>query len=742
MNPILREIATRKSFRTCLLSLAFGLVCLTGIFAQQSSPSFELDVLPLLTKHGCNSGACHGAVAGRGEFYLSLWGSDPKSDYRQIVDAYDSRRIRYNSPHESLLIAKPSGGIAHEGQERFEPDSSTAETLARWIQAGTPYGEPAEVTDFLIYADPKDSLESSSKAMEYRLRSSAKSTRSANYFDVTQKTAWEIDPSSGMNWTDQNNPTIRLDRPGRHLLTARFAGQVRTLVLIAPYAKDPFQHLAQHPSNPGLKSSIPSSASQSQIDQHIGKMLEQANLPAAQGVNELAWLRRASLDLMGRIPTIEEIRDFEKLDPNDRKALSVDRMIQSESFQEYWTYKLARWLGFRPVANEPQATKAFEDYLRKRISERDSWRLIARELLVSTGDSHHIGQVNFARLAADPRAHAELISRVFLGARLGCANCHNHPLDRWTQDDYHGLAAILSGIDRGRQVRHIGGGQVTNLRTKEPATPKLPGGEFLAIQSDTQTSAENIERLCQWILDDRDPKFARVLANRLWATMMGRGLIDPSDDLRETNPASHPELLDHLVRMLIDSDYQPAVVLKAIALSDVYSRGSFASQTMLIDQSFFATHIDKPLGPEVLYDAIEDAMGIAKQTRAIRWIDPTLPNESLDILGRCGRPMACQTPSLGGVQNTSLSVQLHWINGPLLNRAIESPEGFLRRELEQGSTNQRIIELGYLRILSKHPDPEDVRRWIEKVPSDPQLRRAWFEDWAWSLFSSPYFHSN
>ncbi|MFM8398148.1 MAG: DUF1549 domain-containing protein, partial [Pirellula sp.] len=399
------DLFAKQIVRDWLLSLTMGLIVLTSIFAQQKHPSFELDIVPLLTKHGCNSGACHGAVAGRGEFYLSLWGSDPKSDYKQIVQAFDSRRIRYNAPEESLLIAKPSGRIAHEGQVRFEPDSLTAEILARWIQAGTPYGDPADIDQLMISAERVLGTE---QAVEYSLSTSAASSVSGRFLDATHNTTWETDPNGGVIQTQENPPRIRLDRPGRHVITARFAGQVRSLVLIAPYPQDALGRTETK--------SIPSSSAASIIDQQINEMLEQANLPTTGLVDELTWLRRASLDLMGRIPSIKEIRDFEELDPAKRKAICVDRMIESESFNEYWTYKLARWLGLRPLANDPDATKAFENYLRDRVSSRASWQKIARELLVSSGDSHRVGQVNFARMAADPRAHGELISRVFLGA--------------------------------------------------------------------------------------------------------------------------------------------------------------------------------------------------------------------------------------------------------------------------------------------------------------------------------------
>jgi len=740
----------RKSLKeNPVLWIAVACVCAcfvaffdSSLFAQESkSPQFELDVLPLLTKHGCNSGACHGSVAGRGHFRLSLWGSDPSSDYEQIVHAFGSRRIRYQVPEESLLIAKPSGMLAHEGGERFDPESTTAELIKRWIADGTPYGQRSKIEEFEIHTEAK--VPSLGSGSELLLKAFARIEGSASRIEVTDRTSWDVDSSAGMDWTGQNPPAIQLVRPGRNLITARFAGQVRTLVLVSPY---PVPQGSMGPStgaaSTGAASTGAASTGATWIDREIQQLLEQANVQPLPTIDDLTWLRRISLDLVGRIPTLEEIRSFESVDLHDRKIRTVERLVASDGFQDYWTYKLARWLGLRPIANEPQATKAFEFYLRDQIVKRRSWKQIAQELFLTLGDSHELGQANFSRLAADPRSHAELVSRVFLGVRLQCANCHNHPLDRWTQDDYHGLSAILAGIDRSRNVQIAGSVQVTNLRTNEPAIPKLPGGDYLSIQSDAESTARNLAVLSDWVFDDSDPKFARMLANRLWASMMGRGLIEPIDDLRETNPASHPHLLEMLTSKLIESDYQPVELLKSIALSDSYARMEPGADAMRLDPSFFAGHVSKPLAPEVLYDAIHDALGVVQETRSIRWIDPTVDSESLDILGRCGRPNACDSSTSKGSVASSLSQQLHWINGPLVNRAIESPMGFLRGELSRGSSDAAILQQGYLRILSRYPKADDVERWLDEIPKDPKHKQAWFEDWAWGMLSSNRFLSN
>jgi hypothetical protein len=701
----------------------FWLLLFSRIFAQNEPPSFELDVLPLLTKHGCNSGACHGAVAGRGQFFLSLWGSDPKSDYDQIVHAFGSRRVRYRNPEESLIIAKPSGRIAHEGQVRFDPDSPTAVTLANWIKSGTPYGEPIRVDEFWIEVHALETLQPGDLRA---LKAYARINGSSSSIEVTDKTSWEFDPNACVEWSSQSPPVLKLNRPGRHLIVARFAGQLESTALIVPYP---------------IKSSETSNPS-SWIDREIQGLLDRANLQASASIGDLEWLRRVSLDLVGRIPTIEEIRAFQRSDPSHRKLATLDRLCNSEDYHRYWTFRLARWLGLRPIANDPEATKALESYLYDRVSHGQSWKQIARELFMSTGDSHNNGQASFARLAQDPRAHAELVSRVFLGTRMQCANCHNHPLDHWTQDDYHGLSAILAGIDRGRNVSYLGGAQVTNLRTKEAAIPKIPGGEYLQVQSDPQAAQRNFEKLSLWIFDAPDPRFARVMANRLWAAMMGRGLIDPVDDLRGTNPASHPELLAGLVQALIESDYQPAAVLRAIALSDAYARRLPDLESARVDPSFFAVHLPKPLAPEVLHDAVEDALGLPREVRAIHWLDPTKPSESLDILGRCARPVACEPLSNTGSLLSSIPQQLHWINGPLVNQSIESPDSFLQQELARGTPDTQLLELGCLRIQTRVARAEEIQAWTEQIPKDPLERRAWFEDWAWSMLSSRAFLSN
>ncbi len=730
----------------------------TATPTSSQAPSFQLDILPTLTQAGCNSGACHGAAAGRGHFFLSLWGSNPSADYQQIVLAHQSRRVNFSSPADSLILAKPTGRIAHEGSELFDPNSPQAQLLEQWIAQGAPQGPPAQVTNLTI--------ESQQVSPTTFLLSTFATLQDGRKFDVTDKTKWEVDPNGPIQLDDSPKPTntiqanthpplrVSLEQPGRHVLVARFGAAFQAIALISPYD-----------STPNSPSTITNNAATNPIDRWINLGLEKANLSPAPTVDERTWLRRVTLDLTGKLPSLQDITRFESLPPETRFNSTIDHLLNSNDFNTYWTFQLARWLALRPLPNDQASTKAYESFLRDLMQQRRSWKHLAQELIQSTGPSDTNGAVNFARLTGDPRAHAEAVSRFFIGARLQCANCHNHPLDRWTQDDYHGLAAILAGIDRGKNVRYTPSVRVTNLRTNEPAIPRIPGMRDLPPHSDEKSVRENLQALSDWILGNDSlpttttnpspthPPFARAITNRLWASMMGRGLIDPIDDLRKTNPPSHPELLDALTKIFIQSDYHPEPVLRAIVSSQAYRRESYRTlANPKVDPSFYAVRIDKPLPPEVLYDGIQNAILnpdpnsnssstlpiLERSPQALTWLDPTIPSESLDILGRCKRSVPCDTSST----NMGLSQQLHWINGPVVNKPLSAPNAFFHQAIAKGESNREILQQAYLRAFARPIPAEQSDHWLTQIPTDPADRKHWFEDWFWTLLSTSEFLLN
>ena len=693
-------------------------------------PVFDTDILPLLTKHGCNSGACHGAAVGRGNFALSLFGSDPDRDYRSIVHEYQGRRIVVADPESSLLLAKPTGGVAHGGNELFDTDSNSAQLLMGWIARGAPRGVAARLQSMTVQQDAfSHPASNTDPTANHSVRMAVTATfADGTSRDVTEQTLFTLDPSSEIQWSS-TDAVATLNRPGRHVVIARYMDRVVPVVLLRPFTEA------------GAVAPTPSTSHW--IDVAIDQQIEQLGIKPAPAANASEWFRRVSLDLTGRLPTLEQLSEFRNDPEKNQRERWVSRFVSSEAFVDYWTYRIARMLGLRAIASEPEATNAFARWIREAVATDRPFPEMVRDLLRSEGDSHQIGPTNFARLVNDPRSHAELVANVFMGTRMQCANCHNHPFDRWTQDDFHGLAAVFAGVERGRIVRHTNRGQVTNLRTRDPALPRIPGVRYIESNGVTR-----IEQFSDWLTYAENPLLARVMANRLWRAMMGRGLVEPSDDFRETNPPSHPELLDRLADEFQKSGYRLRPLLTQIALSDAYARSS-QSEDLWIDSSFFAVAMCKPLPPEVLLDAVHDALGVeiqdaksGKPIRAVQWIDPSEPNPTLDILGRCSRGFSCGDP----VPSQGLSMHLHWMNGDVVNGPLLSGKTFFDPWIMSDAPARRIVETAYLRILSREPTRDELTRWENAMPAAiPEFRnarQAWVQDWIWSMLSTSEFQSN
>jgi hypothetical protein len=384
---------------------------------------------------------------------------------------------------------------------------------------------------------------------------------------------------------------------------------------------------------------------------------------------------------------------------------------------------------------------------------------------LATGDSHVVGPANFHRTAAGPREEAEFVSELFLGARLRCANCHNHPLDRWTQDDYHGLAAIFARVERGRNVRVLSRGEVSHPATGEAAVARLPGERFLTGQEDGR------QALADWLtaqrrhLAPRDevtgsatsashlgearphPQFARAIVNRLWKAMMGRGLIEPVDDLRDTNPATHPELLDRLAADFVQHGCRIRHTLRLIATSATYARSSAATDRNAADDRFYSRALAKPLEAEVMADALCDVTGVNERygderlgTRAVALIHADTKSDALVILGRCDRRESCED---GGTNVAGLPRKLHLLNGALVNSKITAPHGRLHRLIAEGKTNEEIVGEMYLRALSRPPRDDERAYWLKSLAADGEAaRRQALEDFAWALLNCGEFSAN
>jgi hypothetical protein len=332
------------------------------------------------------------------------------------------------------------------------------------------------------------------------------------------------------------------------------------------------------------------------------------------------------------------------------------------------------------------------------------------------------------------------VGQVFLGVRLQCANCHNHPLDRWTQDDYHGLAAVFARLERGREVKVGTRGAVTNPRTGEPAIPRIPGMQYLDADKDGR------EAFAKWLTGADNPYFARATVNRLWRSMFGRGLVEPADDLRDTNPATHPDLLDKLAADFVKHGHDLRHTLRLIARSETYSRSSETVPANRADDRFYSHAYRRPLPPEVLADAISDVTGVPERygeeplgIRAVSLIDPGTPSRALDVLGRCSRRDSCETDVATG----GLPAMLHRINGELMNRKIVAKDGRLHKLIAAGKSNEEIIAESYLLAFGRSPTDEERKFWQTRAEKISKEERAEFlEDVLWSLLNSREFTSN
>ncbi len=698
------------------------------VSTSESVIDFDTQVVPLLTRLGCNAGACHGAAAGRGEFRLSLLGSNPAADHQSIVEAFEGRRVDRTQPDSSLLIKKPSGQLEHGGETLFPAESDSAQLLQRWIAQGCLRQSTSKLDALYVTLQPEAvRLVPSKVAIRVVARFEDGISRDvSNLAKITSE-----DPQAVQIHGD-NSASIAM--PGQHIVLVRYMNRVAALQWNIPHPVD--------------ANNVSETSASNFIDAHVVALLRQMHLSPADPASDLKWLRRVTIDLTGRLPTIEQVRRFEDDRDPEKRTTYVDRLLASSALSDYWTWRFSRWLRMHSLPQEPAGLNAYSQWLRECIASDTSWNRIATDLIESEGDSYTLGPANFARMVADPREHAELFGQFFLGQRLGCAKCHDHPLDVWTQDDYHGLAAIFARLDRGRFVKSLPYGNVTNLRTNEPAIPKLPGSY------DATNSEEARAALAQWILKDDTRLFSRAMVNRIWSCLFGRGLVHPVDDMRQTNPATHPELFEDLSVEFVRGQYSLKHMLRTIALSDTYAR-SCQSNKEPMDEKFYAALPSRWLDAEILLDAISDVTEIHDQigthspqssnlsstVRAVQLIDSVETTPSLDAFGRCRRMGACDSEEHS--QSDNLRKQLHLFNGDVINARLKDTRGRLQQLLNSPVEPESIIDEFYVRSLTRHPTPDELAYWLNELNvSDLAERNRRWEDFVWTLLSSTAFREN
>ncbi len=701
------------------MSAFLFLVAVVSTLGVENTVDFDNEVIPVITKAGCNTGACHGAAVGRGGFKLSLYGGDPESDFQSIVRDLEGRRVNLAQPDESLIVRKATESMEHGGGERLAYDGVGANRLLQWIRQGTPRVQQRRLTSFQV--SPKSHV---ADLLESTLQLNATAQFSdGTSADVTRWTVFTPEDSSAVE-VDPETATAKLLRRGRNIVVARYLDRVVPIEIIIPLS-DQVVDLSNQPRR-------------NLIDDQVLELLSTLRLPVSGPADDATFLRRVTLDLTGRLPVVKNAN----IPPSDNREQLIDQLLRSDEFNEYWTMQLAQLLRIRSQAADAQGARTYYEWVKKQIADDIGYDQVVRALLMSTGDTHQIGPANFYRTVAGAREQAEFASELFMGNRLRCANCHNHPFDRWTQDDYHGLAAIFAKVEQGRVIKLTSRGEVTHPRTGEPAVPRIPGDRFL------EDSIDGRDAFVLWLTDHKNPYFAKAIVNRLWKAMMGRGLVEPADDLRDTNPATHPVLLEQLADDFVEHDYDLRHTLRLIALSATYGRSAATLTDNASDDRFYSHALTRPLQAEVLADAISDVVGIPDQygdqpsgTRAVALFDSNIASDALDILGRCSREESCETAA---ATTGGLPSKLHLFNGPLLNKRIVDSRGRLAKLIASGRTAIEIIDEFYRRALGRSPSQKETEFWIEQVAGEPSpaLQREVLEDFVWSLLTCREFATN
>lgn len=754
-----------------------ALLCL-GTLPVADEVTFEAEVLPWLTQLGCNAGACHGAAAGRGQFRLSLWGADPSADYAALTQEFQGRRIDLARPNRSLLLRKPTGDLEHGGGIRLSTDSRPYQVIERWIAAGSPRGKPVRPQS-LVVAPARFFFEETPAAAPLRVMATFDDgliwevTELAT-FTALDPTATQVlpDPTTHLSPRDDREAEVvyglQALRPGQHVVLARYADQVVPFQVLVAFPEIPVTPAGPKQGATVDRAAAPMTVSSSEwwdaipesaqwIDRPIEQTLRQLGIPASPPADDAAWLRRLHLDLTGRLPAADGVTAFVSSSASDKRAQEVERLLSSDASVDYWTWKLARWLRLRALPNEAVAFERYAAWLRQQVASDVGLDEVMRQLLTAKGDSNANGPANFSRLVRDPREHAQQVARVFGGIRLECANCHNHPLDRWTQDDFHGLAAVFAQVSRGRQVEWLARGEVTNPRTGRPAVPRLPG------QRDLEPGGDGRAEVVAWLLDPQQPYLARVTVNRLWQALFGRGLVEPVDDLRPTNPGTHPQLLEALTRDFAAHGYSLKHTLRQLVLSETYARSAEVLPSNQADDRFYSRAYPRVLEPELLVDAIADVTGVpeiytpaateaavdalaadsagasakAATPRAIHLLDGAAAQPTLDTLGRCSVGLDCSDTSASTV---GLAAQLHLLNGDVINRKLRAEQGRLVEHWREDVSVQEFVRMWVVWAWSREPSESELAEWTERLRGEDRAeqRRRW-EDFAWSLLNSRGF---
>ncbi len=724
--------------------LLFALVALPSLLCAKQEPAaapansksaaqrplnFERDITPLFSRFGCNASSCHGKAEGQNGFKLSVFGYDPAADHSALVRESRGRRTSASAPENSLLLRKMSGEVPHAGGARIPRGTAAYETMRAWVAGGTPFGSTNDARVASLRIEPTERVLPVNSQLP--LRAIAAFTDGTQQ-DVTHLCIFQSN-NDRLARVDAHGVISTGDIAGQSAVMARFLGTVSACRLLIPRTG---------PAAPAAR--VPAL---NFIDTLVDQQLRRLNLAPSGLCDDATFLRRAHLDIIGTAPTAAEARAFLASTRPDRRARLVDSLLERPEYADYWALRWADLLRVDRQALGRKGAFAYYQWIRGALLENRSFDRIARELLTAEGPLDESAAGHFYKVAKRPGDMSGTVAQVFLGVRIACAECHQHPYDRWSQRDYYGMQAFFQQVGykkgaTGELLTAEGAPGLSHPRTGEPIHAYPLGGVMPA----TTPDGDRRQNLAAWLAAPENPWFARNLANRMVAHFFGRGLVEPVDDVRATNPPTNPALLDALAQHVVEKRFDLKQLIRTLAASRTYQLSSAPNAANEQDDQNYSRALFRRLPAEVLLDAVDDATGVPEKFegvpaghRAIQLWDSQVEHYFLKLFGRPQRASACECERNSGA---SISQVLHLMNSPELQAKLAHEAGAVARLTRDHASDEKLADEIYLAFFSRFPTSAEKATAVRHLQRDPRQRRQAAEDLSWSLLNSLEFTYN
>ncbi len=744
MSESRSEMASTRRFEfkfQALLAVLLVVQCRIAIADEAVQVSFQHDVLPILTKMGCNAGTCHGAPSGKNGFRLSLRGFDPALDIAALTREVQARRVNRFQPGDSLILLKATAQVPHEGGRRFRTGSDFYNKLRDWIAQGgrddsstAPRLSELELTPARLIIDaPTDSQQLQVLA----------GFEDGSRRDVTHLARFTVNDESVAEVSAGGR--VHKLRRGEVTVSAEYCNDFTSATLVF--------------REPDPKFNWPDPKENNYVDRHVLAKLKLLRIEPSLLSSDEEFVRRVHLDVMGSLPTPDEVRTFLSDTDPDRRGKLIEELLERPEFADWWALKWTDRLGCNQRFVGKAGAIKYHRWIRHAMAVNMPEDEFVRTILTASGPNYSIPSAGFWRRlrkggigsTIDPLLAAEETSQLFLGVRIQCARCHNHPAERWTQNDYYGLAAFFPRLrfkdgpffngryDKEDTVYETREGEVTHPRTGQAVAPKLLGAQLADVTRDGDRRAV----LARWLVAADNPFFARAAVNRIWYHLFGRGIVEPVDDFRGSNPASNKELLQALTADFVRHGFDRKHLIRTILHSGTYQAGSQTTPTNATDEKYFSHARIRLLQAEQLLDAIcqaagapENFPGLPLGTRAVALPDGEYKHPFLEAFGRPARAMACECER---DPNTNLSQALQLVSGRFVHDKIHSENGRAAKMAASRLTEQQIIEELFLATLSRYPSQSERKLLAKQIDAPTTDRRKAIEDLLWTLLNHEEF---